>query len=113
MNLFNFSPYLKYYGLTVLFVKTETTNPFFNAMFRLLIYISDVLSKFQQSCKFWQKAENMDKTDNFGEIKIEAIVKHKDYKMLSKNHNWLEFSLFTNDSVNFCLESLICCDLSC
>lgn len=55
----------------------------------------------------------MDKTDNSREIKIEAIVKHKDYKMLSKNHNWLEFSLFTNDLVNFCLESLIYCDLFC
>lgn len=55
----------------------------------------------------------MDKTNYFREIKIEAIVKYKDYKMLSKNHNWLEFSLFTNDSVNFGLESLIRCDLSC
>lgn len=113
MNPFNLilSPYLKYYGLIVLFVKTETTKSL-NDTFRLFIF-DTFLSKFQRSCKFWQKAEKMDKTNYFREIKIEAIVKYKDYKMLSKNHNWLEFSLFTNDSVNFGLESLIRCDLSC
>lgn len=62
MNLFNFSPYEKYYGLTVLFVKTETTKPFFNDMFRLLICIFDMfypgfssLANFGKTLRIWTK----------------------------------------------------------
>lgn len=33
----------------------------------------------------------MDQTNSFGYIKVEAIVKYKDYKMLTRNQKWLEF----------------------
>lgn len=58
----NFSPYLKYYGLTVRFVKTETTKPFFNDTFRLAVCIFDMvypgfssLANFGKRLRIWTK----------------------------------------------------------
>lgn len=40
----------------------------------------------------------MDKNHIFGHIKIEALVKYKDYKLLTNNHKWLEFDIYKSSS---------------
>lgn len=56
------------------------------------IQVSALLHIFAKGWEKWTK------NINFGKVKLEALANYKAYKMLTKNHKWLEFHIYNSFS---------------